>query len=196
MPTHTERRPVPFKATDMFELVGDVERYPDFLPWCSGARIRKTQITDEGKVITADLIIAYKMFRERFTSEVVLKPEELLVEVTYKDGPFKYLESYWKMIPTSGGSDVDFHVNFEFKSRMLQSMIARIFTKAVEKMVAAFIARAEVQYEKVATPDLAAPPSGIPDKSPPDENREGSSVVSEVSSQADAESDQKPPQPS
>lgn len=146
MPTHSEVRFVPYAAEEIFEMVGDIAKYPDFLPWCSGARIRKEEMIDGHKVITADLIIAYKVFREKFSSKVTLYPEDLKVDISYQDGPFKYLNSYWKVRPLEDGSEIDFYVDFEFKNRLLQSMVARIFTKAVHKMVSAFIDRADVLY--------------------------------------------------
>lgn len=154
MPTHSEVRLVPYEAKDVFEMVGDIGKYPDFLPWCAGARIRKEEVVEGHKVITADLIIAYKMFRERFSSEVTLYPETLKVDISYKDGPFKYLNSHWKVRPLDEGSEIDFYVDFEFKSRMLQSMVARVFTKAVHKMVSAFIDRADELYGPDSTPKV------------------------------------------
>ncbi|MFT6490101.1 MAG: coenzyme Q-binding protein COQ10 [Parvibaculaceae bacterium] len=154
MPTHSEVRLVPYEAKDVFEMVGDIGKYPDFLPWCAGARIRKEEVVEGHKVITADLIIAYKMFRERFSSEVTLYPETLKVDISYKDGPFKYLNSHWKVCPLDEGSEIDFYVDFEFKSRMLQSMVARVFTKAVHKMVSAFIDRADALYGPDSTPKV------------------------------------------
>lgn len=146
MPTHSEVRFVPYAAEEIFEMVGDIAKYPDFLPWCAGARIRKEEMVDGHKVITADLIIAYKVFREKFSSKVTLYPETLKVDISYQDGPFKYLNSHWKVRPLDEGSEIDFYVDFEFKNRLLQSMVARIFTKAVHKMVSAFIDRADVLY--------------------------------------------------
>ena len=142
MPTHAEKRAVPFSPQQLFDLVADVQRYPEFLPWCVGARIRKR----EGALIVADLIIGYKMIRERFTSRVTLSPEQNRIDVEYADGPFKYLNNHWVFEPQEGGCVIDFYVDFEFKSRMLQKIIEVFFNEAVRRMVAAFEARAYELY--------------------------------------------------
>src|SRR6185437_10377184 len=111
MPKHAERRHLPYRADQLFDLVADVERYPEFLPWCTGARIRER--TDN--VIVADLLIGFRMVRERFTSRVTLnRPDR--IDVAYSEGPFRYLENHWKFEPLSDGSCViDFYVAFEFR---------------------------------------------------------------------------------
>ena len=89
MPTHTETRVMPHSPEQMFDLIADVGKYPEFLPWTAGARIRKTTEIEGGTVIEADLIISFKVFRERFTSRVTLKPNARTIDVEYLDGPFK-----------------------------------------------------------------------------------------------------------
>eukprot|EP00752_Nemacystus_decipiens_P000746 g746.t1 len=126
----------------MFDLVADVGRYPEFLPWCRGARIRRR----EGDLIVADLIIGFKGITERFTSRVQLDRDNLVIDVAYEDGPFKYLKNHWKFIEEEGGCLVDFYVEFEFRSRMLQRMIGLVFTEAVRRMVNAFESRARDLY--------------------------------------------------
>lgn len=143
MPTHAEKRVVPFSPDQLFDLVADVQRYPEFLPWCVGARIRKR----EGDLIVADLIIGYKMIRERFTSRVTLSRDRNRIDVEYADGPFKYLNNHWVFEPHPEGCMIDFYVDFEFRSRMLQKIIAVFFNEAVRRMVAAFEARAYDLYE-------------------------------------------------
>lgn len=142
MPTHAEKRAVPFSPQQLFDLVADVQRYPEFLPWCVGARIRKR----EGNLIVADLVIGYKMIRERFTSKVTLSPERNRIDVEYADGPFKYLNNHWVFEPHDGGCMIDFYVDFEFKSRMLQKIIEVFFNEAVRRMVTAFESRAYELY--------------------------------------------------
>ncbi|UUX50194.1 type II toxin-antitoxin system RatA family toxin [Nisaea acidiphila] len=142
MPTHAEKRAVPFSPQQLFDLVADVQRYPEFLPWCVGARIRKR----EGNLIVADLIIGYKMIRERFTSKVTLSPERNRIDVEYADGPFKYLNNHWVFEAHDHGCMIDFYVDFEFKSRMLQKIIEVFFNEAVRRMVAAFESRAYELY--------------------------------------------------
>ncbi|MBN9529369.1 MAG: type II toxin-antitoxin system RatA family toxin [Alphaproteobacteria bacterium] len=143
MPTHAELRELPYRAEDMFDLVAEVDKYPEFLPWCIGARIRKR----EGEVITADLIIGFKMFRERFTSRVELDRPNLRIDVEYAEGPFKYLRNHWHFVPREGGGcAIDFFVDFEFRSRLLQKTIELLFGEAVKRMVGAFEARARQLY--------------------------------------------------
>ena len=145
MPTHAEQRVLPYTPEQLFALVADVERYPEFLPWCVGARIRKRQ----PGLVVADLIIGFKMFRERFTSQVRLDPPRR-IDVTYTEGPFRYLENHWIFDPAPGGCRVDFFVDFEFKSRLLQRVIELLFHEAVRRMVAAFEGRAEQLYGRPA----------------------------------------------
>ncbi len=142
MPTHAERRLLPYTPEQLFDLVADVERYPEFLPWCLAARIRSRQ----GNVITADLLIGFKMVRERFTSRVALNRARR-IDVSYEDGPFHYLNNHWEFIPQPGGKClIDFYVDFEFRSRVLQKIIGVLFNEAVKRMVAAFEARARQLY--------------------------------------------------
>lgn len=142
MPTHAEHRLLPYTPEQLFDLVADVERYPEFLPWCLAARIRSRQ----SNVITADLLIGFKMVRERFTSRVVLdRPRH--IDVSYEQGPFRYLNNHWEFIDQPGGQClIDFYVDFEFRSRMLQKIIGVLFNEAVKRMVAAFEARARQLY--------------------------------------------------
>jgi coenzyme Q-binding protein COQ10 len=151
MPTHAERRHLPYRQDQLFDLVADVERYPEFLPWCTGARIRERK----DNVITADLLIGFRMMRERFTSKVTLnRPGG--IDVAYSEGPFRYLDNHWKFEPQPDGSCViDFYVDFEFRSRLLQRMIGVLFNEAVRRMVGAFEGRAKQLYG--TEPQGAAP---------------------------------------
>lgn len=142
MPTHAEKRVVPFSPDQLFDLVADVQRYPEFLPWCVGARIRKR----EGDLIVADLVIGYKMIRERFTSRVTLSRDKNRIDVEYADGPFKYLNNHWIFEQREDGCLIDFYVDFEFRSKMLQKIISVFFNEAVRRMVAAFESRAHDLY--------------------------------------------------
>ncbi len=143
MPTHAERRAVPYTPEQIFDLVVDVERYPEFLPWCVAARIRKRE---SATTFVADLIIGYKMFRERFTSHVsISRPGR--VDVKYYEGPFRYLNNHWILEPyDNGGCIIDFYVDFEFRSRFLQKVIKKLFNEAVQRMVSAFEKRANALY--------------------------------------------------
>ena len=149
MPTHAEKRLLPYSPEQLFDLVADIERYPEFLPWCVGARIRERT----EKTITADLLIGFRMVRERFTSRVVLDRPDL-IDVTYSEGPFRYLTNHWKFVPQPDGQCLlDFYVDFEFRSRMLQKIIEVLFNEAVKRMVGAFETRAKQLY---GTPNSAA----------------------------------------
>ncbi|MFO1067250.1 MAG: type II toxin-antitoxin system RatA family toxin [Geminicoccaceae bacterium] len=142
MPTHAEQRRLPYRPEQMYQLVAGVERYPEFLPWCRAARITRR----EGTVFFADLVIAFKMFRERFSSKVTLQPESG-VDVEYIEGPFRYLNNHWRFLPDGeGGCIVDFYVDFEFRSKILQNLIGLLFNEAVSRMVAAFETRAKELY--------------------------------------------------
>lgn len=142
MPTHAERRIVPYSREQIFDLVVDVERYPEFLPWCVASRIRRR----DRDAFVADLVIGYKVFRERFTSHVSLyRPDR--IDVMYYEGPFRYLNNHWSLEPhESGGCVIDFYVDFEFRSRSLQKIIRTLFNEAVQRMVDAFEKRAKTLY--------------------------------------------------
>ncbi|MDE2166597.1 MAG: type II toxin-antitoxin system RatA family toxin [Alphaproteobacteria bacterium] len=141
MPTHAEQKFLPYAPERLFDLVADIERYPEFLPWCVGARIRERH----DNLILGDLLIGWRMVRERFTSRVHLhRPDR--IDVEYAEGPFKYLENHWQFIPRNGGTLIDFHVDFEFRSHILSGIIDTVFTEAVKRMVAAFEKRARQLY--------------------------------------------------
>ena len=142
MSTHAEKRHLPYTPEQMFDLVADVDKYPEFLPWCVGARVR----SNDGTLIVADLVIGYKVFRERFTSRVKMdRPNR--VDVEYRDGPFRYLNNHWIFERNEDGSTtIDFYVDFEFRSRLMQKMIGVVFNEAVRSMVRAFEQRAHDLY--------------------------------------------------
>jgi coenzyme Q-binding protein COQ10 len=142
---------MPYSAQQMYDLVADVARYPEFLPWNSAARIRSRQpLPDQGlgaEVMEADLVISFKLFRERFGSRVRLFPERSRIETDYLDGPFKYLKSYWEFADRpEGGTDVAFFVDFEFKNIILQKVIGVVFDEAMRRIVRAFEDRARALY--------------------------------------------------
>ena len=142
MPTHAEKRDLPYTAEQMFALVADVEKYPEFLPWCISSRITKRE---GDSVIFADLIIGYKMVREKFTSKVVLeRPNSIRVE--YLKGPLKYLSNKWEFIPRENGCTIDFYVDFEFRNPFFQSLMGVFFNEIVRRMVSAFEDRARSLY--------------------------------------------------
>ncbi len=143
MAVHSEKITLPYTQEQIFDLVADVEKYPLFLPWCIACR--KTKILEDG--FEADLAIGFKMVREKFTSRVTLDSPNM-VEVAYKDGPFKYLSNTWKFVgtPDGKGCEIDFYLEFEFRSVILQKLIGVLFEEAVRRMVSAFESRAKVLY--------------------------------------------------
>lgn len=144
MPTHAEKRHLPYTREQLYHVVADVERYPEFLPWCSACRIRKRE--PDGKTFYADMVVSFKMFRERFTSKVTAHPTDL-IEVEYIDGPFRYLINRWRFIDADdGGCILDFYIDFEFRSRILQKVIGLVFNEAAQRMVRAFETRARAVY--------------------------------------------------
>ena len=149
MPTHAEKRIMPHSADQMFALIADIGRYPEFLPWCAAARLRsRAPLPDgTGEVIEADLVISFKLFREKFGSRVTLRPELREIDVEYLDGPFKYLRNHWKFDPRGPAAcEVDFFVDFEFRSAILQKLIGLVFNEAMQRIVRAFERRAGALY--------------------------------------------------
>ncbi len=145
MPTHAEKRVLPYTPEQLFDLVADIEKYPEFLPWCVATRIRERKGEPGSETLISDMVIGFKMFRESFTSRVTLsRPDK--IDVTYENGPFKYLENHWFFEPSDTGCVIDFSVNFEFKSRLLEKAIGAVFQEAVHRMVGAFETRAKALY--------------------------------------------------
>lgn len=152
MPTHAEKRHLPYTPEQLFDLVADVERYPEFLPWCIESKV----VGREGNVFYADLIIGYKLFREKFGSKVSLdRPNH--VHVQYLRGPMKHLSNHWRFIPMpDGGCMIDFYVDFEFKNPVFQKLMGVFFNEIVRRMVSAFEARATELYAASASGGKAA----------------------------------------
>ena len=151
MPTHSETRFLPYSAQEMYNLVADVGSYPKFLPWNSAARIRsRTPGPDGSEVMEADLVISFKVFRERFGSRVTLFPADKKIDTEYLDGPFRYMKSNWAFADAPGGCNVTFFVDFEFKNALLQGIIGVVFNEAMQRVVRAFERRAEDLYGRRA----------------------------------------------
>ncbi|AXI46799.1 ubiquinone-binding protein [Sulfitobacter sp. SK012] len=147
MPTHAETRTLPYSAQQMYDLVADVGSYPQFLPWTAAARIRSNEQRGDHTVMEADLVISFKVFRERFTSRVVLWPETKVIDTEYLDGPFKHMKSNWTFEDADeGGCTVHFFVDFEFRNAILQKIIGVVFNEAMQRVVRAFEKRAETLY--------------------------------------------------
>ncbi len=148
MPTHSEKRQLPWSARQIYDLVADVAAYPEFLPWVAAARIRRRQPLEGGReLMEADLVVSFKVFRERFGSRVTLDPGNLTIDVAYIDGPFRHLDNHWRFADLpDGGCEVDFFVDFEFRSPLLQKVIGLVFNEAMQRIVRAFETRAEQIY--------------------------------------------------
>ena len=142
MTTHSEQKFVPFTPDQLFEMVSDVQSYPKFLPWCVGARIRSA----DDELIVADLMIGYKLLRERFTSRVTLDREKWKIETEFTDGPFKFLRNQWEFKSCPEGCQIVFLVEFEFRSTVLQKVVSALFNEVVLRMVSAFEKRAYFLY--------------------------------------------------
>ena len=142
MQTHAEKKHLPHTQEQMFKLVSDIDKYPEFLPWCISTRIR----CREGNELLAEMVIGYKVFREGFTSRVILTEPER-IDVTFSRGPFKFLNNRWIFSPeTDGTCTVDFFVEFELRSNLMQKLIGLVFNEAVKKMVHSFEERAYFVY--------------------------------------------------
>lgn len=142
MPRFTTQKSLPYTPEQMTALVADVRSYPEFLPWCKGARVfnRKTGVFD------ADLVIGFNMFRETFTSRVTVEPGRK-VYVDYLKGPLKRLYNHWLFHEADGGGClIDFDVDFEFANSILENLIGEVFQRATNKMIGAFEERAHVLY--------------------------------------------------
>jgi coenzyme Q-binding protein COQ10 len=144
---HAERKIIPFAPRQIFDLVADVPRYPEFLPWCTAARVR----TQEGPNVEVDeLAIGFGPLHERFVSRVTKNTDDaddLRIDTVGIEGPFKLLGSHWEFKPHDTGTEIVFSLEFEFRSRLLQHTMRVLFAEAVKRMVAAFEARARQLYE-------------------------------------------------
>lgn len=143
MPHHHERRSLPYSAGQMYDLVVDVRRYGEFLPWVAAVRIR----SDNDQEILADLVVGFKNLRETFSSRVLKTPKSK-VEVDYLDGPMRHLHNQWLFEETTDGCIVDFTVDFSFHNRIFEALAGQFFDHALRKMTDAFIERAEALYGK------------------------------------------------
>src|ERR1044072_1210460 len=141
MARHTEKRVLPYTPEQPFDLVADVGRYLEFLPWVAATRIRENSDTD----MVADLVVGFGAFKETFTSKVhKSRPRE--IEIDYVEGPLKYLHNSWKFAPVPGGTEVDFCVDFAFKNRLFEAIAGQMFDRALRRMIGAFEERADALY--------------------------------------------------
>jgi coenzyme Q-binding protein COQ10 len=147
MPRFETSRSVRHPAADMFDLVADVEKYPEFLPLCEGLVVRGRDQQDGKTVLVADMTVGYKVFRETFTSRVTLQPAEKLIRVEYLDGPFEHLDNRWTFVDMGERqSTVGFFIDYAFRSRALALVMGAVFERAVNKYTQAFEKRADQIY--------------------------------------------------
>jgi coenzyme Q-binding protein COQ10 len=145
-------RGVPFTPQQMFDLVADVERYPEFVPYCEKLVIRSREVADGITRLIATMSVGYSAIRESFTTRVTLDNTQRRILVEYLDGPFSHLENRWSFEPASGGCTVDFHIEYEFRSRLLAAVLGAVFGKAFQHFTQVFEERARKVYARV--PDV------------------------------------------
>ncbi len=152
MPSFTTRRRARHSAADMFELVADVERYPEFVPLCRELKVRSRSTDADGKeVLVADMGVAYKLVRERFRSRVTLDKPNLRILVEYLEGPFSHLENRWSFKPAGESAcEVEFFIDYEFRSRTLGLLMGAMFDAAFRRFAGAFEQRADKIYGRKA----------------------------------------------
>jgi coenzyme Q-binding protein COQ10 len=151
VPTIRTTREVRHSPQAMFDLVADVERYPEFVPLCERLVVRsRTPGADGTEVVVATMTIAYKVFRESFTSRVVLDPAQRRIDVTYLDGPFRVMENRWYFEPTATGARVEFYLHYEFRSRTLALVMGAVFDRVFGRFAQAFEARADQLHGRPA----------------------------------------------
>ncbi|WP_336294162.1 type II toxin-antitoxin system RatA family toxin [Bartonella sp. CB169] len=153
MPTFTTHRQVAHSASEMFNLVSDIERYPEFLPMCEALIIRSRRECGDKILLIADMTVGYKVIRETFTTQVFLQPKKNLIEVKYIDGPFRYLENRWAFyhIEDTNACNIEFFIDYEFKSKMLGLVMGSMFDIAFHKFTDAFEMRAHQIYNSQIT---------------------------------------------
>ena len=146
MPTHSETKILKYRPDQMFDLVADVNSYPTFLPWCSAARVNSRNTIGDNEVLEADLVISFKLFREKFASKVTLIRSENRIITEYIDGPFKRMRSTWSFKGVDNGSEVSFFVDFEMKNVVLQKIVGVVFNEAMQRVLTAFEKQALALY--------------------------------------------------
>ncbi len=147
MPKFETTRHVSHSSGEMFALVADVEKYPEFLPLCEALNVRSRRKRGDCAILLADMTVGYKTIRETFMTHVLLTPAEHTIDVKYLDGPFRYLINEWKfLVSPGGGTDVEFFIEYEFKSRILGALMGTMFDFAFRLFAEAFEKRADAIY--------------------------------------------------
>lgn len=159
MPSFSTEKLVAYAPAQMFALVADVERYPEFVPLCEGLTIRSREVQGDQTLLVADMSVGHRAIRERFTSRVTLRPSENRIDVSYVDGPFRHMNNVWTFRPgpSADSCRVHFHIDYEFKSMMLGLVMGALFDTAFRKFTAAFEGRARQIY---ARPSAASGEAG------------------------------------
>jgi coenzyme Q-binding protein COQ10 len=152
MPKFASERRVPHSAQEMFDLVADCEKYPEFVPLCDDLVVTGRGEEDGKEILIADMTVAYGLMRETFTTRDVLDRKALTIDVTYLTGPFRHFDSRWTFVPNGKEAcEVRFAIDYEFRSRLLAGMVGAVFERAFEKLADAFAARADKVYGREAT---------------------------------------------
>jgi coenzyme Q-binding protein COQ10 len=161
MPQFSTRRTVKHAATEMFDLVADVERYPEFVPLCRAIKVKRRSQQGDCEIVVAEMTVAYKLIQESFTSRVTLDRERLAILVEYLDGPFSRMENRWVFHPVPGRNgagmtggtaacDVEFFISYEFRSRTLGLLMGAVFDTAFRRFASAFEHRADIVFGRAS----------------------------------------------
>jgi coenzyme Q-binding protein COQ10 len=156
LPSFETTRHVPFSAAQMIAVVAEVERYPQFLPLCEGLAVRSREERGGETVLVATMTVGYGAIRESFTSRVTLRPARSEIAVAYLDGPFTHLDNRWRFRDVAAGSEIDFYIDYAFRSRVLGLVMGTVFDKAVRKYTQAFEERARAVYGATAVAAVAS----------------------------------------
>jgi coenzyme Q-binding protein COQ10 len=146
MPLHQETRILPYTAEQMYAVVADIERYPEFLPWCAKVVIRKRETAGRVELVTAEMAIAFHALHERYVSLVRLDRGALTIEARHVEGPFQRLDTRWRFVPLATGSEIHFLIDFAFKSMLLSAVAGVAFGFVAARMAEAFVQRAHRLY--------------------------------------------------
>jgi coenzyme Q-binding protein COQ10 len=147
LPEFSKRQRVEHSAGKMFDLVADIERYPEFVPLCESLTVRSRRNKGKKTILVADMAVGYKSIKQKFTSQILLDREELVIDVKYIDGPFKRMDNQWRFFPISDSeSEVEFYIDYEFRSRTLGLLMGAMFDQAFRRFTAAFEERANRIY--------------------------------------------------
>ncbi len=146
MPRHEETKIVPYTAEQMFAVAADIERYPEFLPWCAGLSVKSRAKEGDSDIIVAEMTVAFHNLSERYTSRVTADAKQGTIDATHVEGPFKTLDTRWRFVPRGEGCEVHFRIEFAFRSMLLSAVAGLAFGLVVSRMTEAFIARAGALY--------------------------------------------------